>query len=179
MDLQENHVKEAPEGIPGNNEDAAVSQSILDFDTTMDRGLNSVATGIVDIRLAGVMALEHAMSHKQPTLINKWLEGIANSKALKVAGPQAWVAKYVPYKVSGTSAEYDPTSSVVFDSKLATLENCFEMGKIEKPIQDYTASELWEALGRVVKRHEGDKMRPANKDAEEALTEARTAYLLH
>lgn len=161
----------------GNNEQEAANIGEALFVTTLARGLAAVTAGVVDIRKAGALAIEHAMEHKQPTLLNKWLEGIAEAKALKVAGPQAWVAKYCPYTVSGTTCTYDPTGNHLLDMDAAKMENPFEMGKVEKPIDEFTASELLDALRSTIKRFdEGSKTKaPLNDDAKNMVAKAKAA----
>ena len=185
MPYETQEVKTAPVGgilaaAGDNKEPDANTIAQVAFTTVMNLGLAGVRDGVVHIRKAGIMAIEHAMEHKQPTLLNKWLEGIAESKALKVSGPQAWIEKYCPYDVSGTSCTYNAVKAkglldhdISVDYEAATMENPFDMGKTEKGVEDFTASELLEALGRVITRHESSKKNPANAKAKEALVAAK------
>ena len=151
----------------------SIETEMVKFQANMTEGIANIRDGVLIIRACGIAALQHCQKHHNATMLSKWLDRIAGETPLPVNKAIDWVKAHGPLSVSGLTAAYDKKSDVEYDIERAKMVDPFVKGpKVEKPVDDFSALELIQALQTLVTRYEGAKKHPKDDDAVNMLSKA-------
>lgn len=147
----------------------------VDFDTALGRFIKATKDSMTYARQCAELAIKHYQEHGDLSQCQKFLDAMPKNYTRRVAFLQ-WLAAHAPVTIADGKLLKDRSENALDFNLDGAMAKPFWDFAPEKPIVNFTAADLADAVRKLIARYENaDKMRPADDDAAQEIVAIKRA----
>lgn len=147
----------------------------IDFETALSRFVKATKQSMTYARQCAELAIQHYSQHGDLSQCQKFLDAMPKNYTRRVAFLQ-WLAAHAPVTIADGKLLKDRGENAIdFDLDGAMAKPFWDFAP-EKPIVNFTAADLAEAVRKLIARYKNaEKMRPADDMAAQEIIDIERA----